>query len=379
MGIDQEPSAVDYTRLEGTMFRRARTQGLRALVVGAGALGNEVVKTLGLLGVGSITVVDPDIVEPSNLTRSLLLRQSTVVGRNKAIALAEAAQKLFPDTQVFGVGREIAEIGFEDVRKADLIFSCVDSELARLEIAYVSTKLGVPVSDGGLANPNYSRGRVSYFPGRAGACFGCLLTSERRRELLTLWESHVRPCWDASTEHTYPSTAVMAAVVGSLQVEIGLRQVLFPGPDASLAGTSFEVELHPTPKLETLRIRLSPACPFHTHPGVLLGSPGTGAGTTIRALLDAASVRGLSDAVLVLDWPVCARAQCLECGHSWSPMRRLAAFRRSGRCPRCASARFREEATVATVGRDSQWAGLSLAELGLPERHLYTLRTPGQP
>jgi molybdopterin-synthase adenylyltransferase len=377
MRIDQETSAVDYTRLEGTIFGRSRTRGLGALVVGAGALGNEVVKTLGLLGIGSITVVDPDSVEPSNLTRSLLLRQSGVVGRNKAIALAEAARKLFPETQVFGVAREFAEIGFEDVRNADLIFSCVDNELARLEIAYVSTKLGVPVSDGGLANPNYSRGRVSYFPGRAGACFGCLLTSERRRELLTLWDSRVRSCWDPSPEHTYPSTAVMAAVVGSLQVEIGLRQVLAPEPDASLAGMSFEVQLHPTPKLETHQIRLSTACPFHTHPGVLLGSPETGAGTTIRALLDAASVHGLSDAVLVLDWPVCARARCLECGHSWSPMRRLAAFRRSGCCPLCASVRVREEATIATIGRDSQWAGLSLAELGLPKRHLYTLRAPG--
>jgi adenylyltransferase/sulfurtransferase len=376
MSSDWKTPVVDYTRLEGTIFGRERTRGLRGLVVGAGALGNEVVKTLGLLGVGSITVVDPGTVEPSNLTRSVLLRCAGAVGRNKAIALAEAARELFPDTQVCGVGREIAELGFEEVRKAHLIFSCVDSELARLEIAYVATKLGVPVSDGGLANPNYSRGRVSYFPGRQGACFGCRLTIQRRRELLTLWESSVRPCWEAAPEHSYPSTPVLAAVVGAMQVEIGLRYILAPEP-AGLTGVSLEVELHPNPRLETFRIKPSSACPFHAHPGVLVGAPVTGTGSTVKALLAAAGVRGLSDAVLVLDWPVCARARCARCGHSWSPMRRLAAFRKSGCCPLCASAQLLEEETVGTISRDSRWSNLTLAELGLPEHHLYTLQAPG--
>jgi len=47
-----------------------------ALVLGAGALGNEIVKNLCLLGVGHIRIVDMDVVENSNLSRSTLFRES---------------------------------------------------------------------------------------------------------------------------------------------------------------------------------------------------------------------------------------------------------------------------------------------------------------
>ncbi len=46
------------------------------MVAGAGALGNEVVKNLALLGVGTILLVDLDLVEPSNLSRSVLFRDA---------------------------------------------------------------------------------------------------------------------------------------------------------------------------------------------------------------------------------------------------------------------------------------------------------------
>ena len=46
------------------------------LVVGAGALGNELLKNLALLGVGTIVVIDLDAVENSNLSRCVLFRES---------------------------------------------------------------------------------------------------------------------------------------------------------------------------------------------------------------------------------------------------------------------------------------------------------------
>ena len=47
------------------------------MVVGAGALGNEVLKNLALLGVGYLLIVDFDHIEASNLTRSVLLMRLT--------------------------------------------------------------------------------------------------------------------------------------------------------------------------------------------------------------------------------------------------------------------------------------------------------------
>ena len=56
-------------------FKKERVRDARVLVVGAGALGNEVVKDLTLFGVGHIFVVDFDRIEISNLTRSVLFRE----------------------------------------------------------------------------------------------------------------------------------------------------------------------------------------------------------------------------------------------------------------------------------------------------------------
>ena len=57
-------------------FRQEQLERANVMVVGCGALGNEVLKNLTLFGVGHLTVVDFDTVEPSNLTRSVLFRRA---------------------------------------------------------------------------------------------------------------------------------------------------------------------------------------------------------------------------------------------------------------------------------------------------------------
>jgi adenylyltransferase/sulfurtransferase len=66
------------------------------LVIGAGALGNEIIKNLALTGIGNILLVDFDQIEPSNLSRSILFRE-TDRGRYKADVAAERAREIFPD------------------------------------------------------------------------------------------------------------------------------------------------------------------------------------------------------------------------------------------------------------------------------------------
>lgn len=51
-----------------------RLSAAKVLVVGAGALGNEIVKNLALLGVGNLLIADLDRIENSNLSRSVLYR-----------------------------------------------------------------------------------------------------------------------------------------------------------------------------------------------------------------------------------------------------------------------------------------------------------------
>ena len=74
----------------------------KVAVFGCGALGNEVLKNLALLGVGHIWVIDYDTIEIHNLTRSVLFRESDI-GRHKAEVVAERVKELNPDTQVYPI------------------------------------------------------------------------------------------------------------------------------------------------------------------------------------------------------------------------------------------------------------------------------------
>ena len=73
-----------------------RLREARVLVVGAGALGNEVLKNLALVGIGHITIVDFDVVEDSNLSRSVLFRASDS-GKPKSVVAARSVVDLNPD------------------------------------------------------------------------------------------------------------------------------------------------------------------------------------------------------------------------------------------------------------------------------------------
>src|SRR3954464_14954291 len=67
----------------------------RLLVIGAGALGNEILKNAALLGFRQVAVVDLDRIEESNLSRTVLYRAEDI-GRFKADAAAAAFRSMAP-------------------------------------------------------------------------------------------------------------------------------------------------------------------------------------------------------------------------------------------------------------------------------------------
>jgi adenylyltransferase/sulfurtransferase len=356
---------ADYSRLDSTDFPSALTRKLKAVVVGAGAIGNEVIKNLCLLGVGRVVVVDPDVVEPSNLTRSIFFRLVEVAGVPKADAIANAVGRLFPDTVCTSIASEIADVGLRRLSDADLIFSCVDNELARLEIGYLAKKLGVAVIDAGLAPAaERSRCRVSFFPAAVEApCFGCLLPGARRRELLTSWSAVRYSCWGFDeTAGIVASTPMMASVAGAIQVEYGLRAVMGGESEAF----SVMLDVHPGRSIERLTLGRAVECPLHESLGPARVPPGE----EIGSLFDDAG----PDAALILDWPICSSAECVDCGSRWQPRQRVSRFRASGRCPECGSRRVREDEVLTSITLDSPWRGSRFADLGLPADHLYSLR-----
>jgi molybdopterin-synthase adenylyltransferase len=358
---------ADYSRLEKTAFTRERMGELHAVVIGAGALGNETARLLGLLGTGKVVVVDPDVVHASNLPRSVFFASGKTIGTNKAAALVSVAQQLFPDTEWSAVVSEIADAGFRRLAHSNVFFSCVDSDLARLEIAYIARKLSLPVVDAGLAAQNYSQGRVTHFPASAEhACFSCMLTPRKRRELLERWEATLRPCLGEDGPEELNSTPTMGSIIAALQVELGLRTVFEVGMGETAGARSYEIQIHPARRIEEFSIPSSVDCPFHRVDTDLFALPHENA--TFEDLLN--SVNG--DAI-VLDWPICTDARCIDCDQQWRPLQRVAALRRRGLCPSCGSRHVLELQTIRTIDRDSLWLRQQPSALQLPADHLYSV------
>lgn len=371
---ERQPPAINsrsveyHVRTKDTLLDYVHLSKLRFAVIGAGALGNEVVKALGLLGVGWTLIVDPDIVEPHNLSQSLFFREADT-GLAKAEVLARALADIFSDTHWDHRVLEIADLGLQELANCDLLLSCVDTDVARVEIARAALALNLPVVDAGLGGPDYWRGRVSFFAGQGAACFFCKLSPRRRREILLHAQSVPNSCWGSAGTGSVPSTPTMAGIIGSMQVDIGIRSLFELRGSTAPEFLSWTLELSMGATLEMKRFstRMSASCPFHIRQKpALVALPHAKA--SARELLDSAGMQTVE-----LDWPICVSAYCIECGAAWNPSRRVAWLRRQGKCPVCQGRRVLEKENLLVLDRNSPWAEKPLVDLGLPERHLYSL------
>ncbi|MDE1178250.1 MAG: ThiF family adenylyltransferase [Edaphobacter sp.] len=275
----------------------------RVMVAGVGALGSEVVKNLGLMGCQSVFLADADVVEEKNIAKSVLLREG-VAGQSKITCCLTRLRNWFPQTHWEGEAAEIADIAPKRFQEADILFSCVDTDLARAEIAALSTKYELPICDAGLGGTSTRVGRVSWFPGtRSAGCFACLLSSRRRAELFSQWESEVYACWarESDAENTWTSTPTMASIVAGLQVELATSAI--KNADASF---SVHLDLDRAPVSRTIQHHRSMECPLHVEAPATL-------------------------------FPICTHAECGQCGSQFSPDRRIGWMRRWGTCPACGS------------------------------------------
>ena len=172
------PMVIDdsdrYSRLKLiAWWEQEKITAAKILVVGAGALGNEVIKNLALMGIGEINIIDFDEVQESNLSRSVLFR-ATHEGRAKALVAAEMARDLNPDCNINPiVGDILTDIGLGFVADMNLVICCVDNREARLWINRMCWKTNRPWIDGGIQEIN---GVAKVFCPPLGACYECAMT-----------------------------------------------------------------------------------------------------------------------------------------------------------------------------------------------------------
>ncbi len=131
-----------------------KIQAARVLVIGAGALGNEILKNLALLGFLHVVVVDLDHIETSNLSRSVMFR-ATDIGQSKADAIARGYKELLPEATVQPiVANVMQDCGLGLFAWADLILAGLDNREARLWINRSAWKVGRSWIDGAIEGIN---------------------------------------------------------------------------------------------------------------------------------------------------------------------------------------------------------------------------------
>lgn len=149
-------------------------------VVGAGALGNEVCKNLALLGIGEVTLVDNDIIEESNLSRSILMRGQDR-GKNKANVIACNMKEINSKMKINPVNcNVIYQYGSGNYRNFNLVMMAVDNLEARLWINRYCFMWGIPLIDGGL---NGLTCTIQVMMPPKPPCYECSFTSDHYRSI----------------------------------------------------------------------------------------------------------------------------------------------------------------------------------------------------
>jgi len=193
----------------------------RILVVGAGALGNEVLKNLALLGAGTIHLVDFDQIEESNLTRSVLFRHRDC-GRPKATAAAASLRDLNPDTTVWPLAANIiTDVGLGLFRDADVVIGCLDNREARLWVNRQCWKVGTPWIDGGIQEIS---GVVKVFVPPDSACYECAMTENDYR-LINLRYSCPLLRQEDLVAGKVPTAPTISSMIGGLQAQEALKLI----------------------------------------------------------------------------------------------------------------------------------------------------------
>lgn len=104
----------------------SRLKNSSVLIVGVGGVGSFAAEAIARAGVGKITVMDGDTVQPSNLNRQLIALTSTL-GRNKAEVMAERINDINPETTVKALARFYKEDDELDLTAFDWIIDAIDS------------------------------------------------------------------------------------------------------------------------------------------------------------------------------------------------------------------------------------------------------------
>lgn len=326
-----EPTSADDRfarfRLIG-WWDQERLRQARVLVVGAGALGNEVIKNLALLGVGRIFIADLDQIELSNLSRSVLFREDDC-GQGKAEVAAQRARDLFPDirAQPFR-GNIVYDLGLGIYRWADVIIGGLDNREARVAINQAAAKSGKAWIDGAIER---LEGIARVFDPATGPCYECTM-SDIDWKMLAARRTCALLSRDELEQGRVPTTPTTSSVVAGIQVQEGVK-LLHGLPSIAGQGFVFDGTNHNSYLVTYTRLD---DCPTHEAFTAVESLDESVAETTAGDLLQRVQRDLGPDAVVEMNQDLLSALSCPDCQQTRPKFGSLGKVTEAeARCPDC--------------------------------------------
>lgn len=323
-------------------FSQEQVAATRIAVIGAGAVGNEVVKNLALLGCGTIDVYDFDTVELHNLTRSILLREADT-GRNKAEAVAERARDIDPHVTVRAIPGDFWDtLSLGRLRDYDCAIAAVDNFEARLKLNQLCLLARVDLVNAGLDSRWAVVESFPFGSAAPAACYECTLPESAYARIAERYS-----CGGlkrrAALERRIPTTVITASIAGAMAASTALR---LGGQEPAVARRRLFDTINGCGSAVVIERRTGcPGCgEFDVPPRVVRirnrWAPGHEVASKALPEVAGQSLQ-LSDALIT-------SYECATCGSLAEAAqyvnRRAAAFDDSiARCPRCAAPAVRVE------------------------------------
>jgi molybdopterin/thiamine biosynthesis adenylyltransferase/rhodanese-related sulfurtransferase len=214
----------------------------RVLVVGAGGLGSPVSLYLAAAGVGTLGVVDFDVVDLSNLQRQIL-HGSAGIGSPKIDSARDRLSDINPNVHVETYETRLMSGNALDIaRDYDLIIDGTDNFATRYLVNDTSVLLGIPNVYGSVYR---FEGQASVFGTPDGPCYRCLFREPPPPHLIP-------SCAEAGV------LGVVPGLVGTIQATEAIKMLL--GLGETLVGRLLMIDAM-TMAFRTLEIRRDPECP----------------------------------------------------------------------------------------------------------------------
>jgi len=223
------------------------------LVVGAGTLGNEVCKNLTLLGIGNITVIDNDVVEIGNLSRSVLMREEDVTTppQYKSKVVAKRMKELYSKINVTPIVADVVrQYGNCNYKKFNLVMMTVDNLEARIYINRYCHLWQVPLIDGGLDGLLCN---IQVIVPPKTACYECNLGDSDYKRLSQKYSCSglMKNAPDRKIPMVITSSAIAAGLMTQEAIKILHKiQPILSGKKAILDGTTNEFSILSIKRME---------------------------------------------------------------------------------------------------------------------------------